>query len=49
MKNNTLGNMSVDELLAELKSRPVLEMYYCLLLNLVQELQLMEFLEEDNQ
>jgi len=42
MKDNTLGTMSVNELLAKLKSDPVLEMYYCLLLNLVEELQAME-------
>ena len=42
MDNNTLGTMSVNELLDKLKSDPVLEMYYCLLLNLVQEIEAME-------
>tara|TARA_B100002019_G_scaffold293347_1_gene320313 strand:+ start:3577 stop:3723 length:147 start_codon:yes stop_codon:yes gene_type:complete len=48
MKNNTLGTMPVNELLAKLKSEPVLDMYYRLLLNLVEDLELMEFLEEEN-
>ena len=44
-----LGNMSVNELLAKLKSDPVLEMYYYLLLNLTQELHDMKIEESEDE